>query len=294
MLCPSCRRDSRTGGICEWCRQLLPLPNDPTVQMNPACLHPGQQPTMQMNPTNPNMRRRVSLSGDVIEDAIEPTQTMPPQMGTMQTQAMPPRYPGQAAPYAHGGGAQQAPTLANPNALPPGAFSAAAMDYQYSSEETSLGERWEKAMAFSLPLVALSLLIIHFAPGSFFMLAALNLFAIPIILCGTRAISSFDEAIVDTSAVLIMTILIGPVITLIAYGLYCAVRQEGNGAIFSILLLNLVIRYLFALVFATPDTASLLTLFSVFGLVPFMGVFLSFIGWLVGGLFRPVSDLPSV
>lgn len=262
--------------------------------MNPASLYPGQQPTMQMNPMNPNTRRRVSLSGDVVEDTIEFTQTMSPQMGTMQTQAMSPRYPGQATSYAQGVGGPQNPTLVNPNALPPGAFSAAAMNYQYRSEESYLGERWEKAMAFSLPLVALSLLIIHFAPGAFFMLAALNLFAIPIILCGTRAISSFDEAIVDTSAVLIVTMLIGPVITLIAYGLYCAVRQEGNGAIFSILLLNLIIRYLFALVFATPDTASLLTLFSVFGLVPFMGVFLSFIGWLVGGLFRPVSDLPSL
>ena len=248
---------------------------------------------MQMNPANPNTRRRVSLSGDVVEDTIEPTQAMPPQMGTMQTQAMAPRYPGQATPYPRDAGGPQLPTLANPNALPPGAFSAAAMNYQYSSEESPLGERWEKAMAFSLPLVALSLLIIHFAPGAFFMLAALNLFVIPMILCGTRAIPSFDEAIVDTSAVLIATMLIGPLITIVAYGLYCAVRQEGNSAIFSILLLNLIIRYLFALVFATPDTASLLTLFTIFGLVPFMGVFLSFIGWLIGGLFRPVSDLPS-
>src|SRR5579862_6088816 len=75
MQCRSCGMETRTTDVCEWCKkpmagQSQPLPTmamppqpQPTMSMPP----PGD-PTVQMPPLQ--ARRRVSLTGDVIEDVV--------------------------------------------------------------------------------------------------------------------------------------------------------------------------------------------------------------------------------
>ena len=251
---------------------------------------PGVQPTMAMPPQNPNVRRRVSLTGEVIEEEIDATQAMRPQPGLGHTQPMNP-YPG-------GMPTQAMPSMRSPQqggALPAGAYSAAGMQHHFHESESTPGERWEKCLAFCLPIVALSILLIHFLPGAFYWIAALDLFAIPVIMSATRAIPPYEEAIMDCTIMLVVTFLVGPLIGLVVYAIVCAIKQEANSAIFAILILNLAVKYLFAFAFSTTlDMGSLLTFAVLLSFMSFGGVLLSFVGWLVGGFFRPVSDLPSV
>ena len=280
MNCPNCLRESRTPDACEWCHQLLPLQNAS-----------GVQPTMSMPPLNSNIRRRVSLSGDVVEDEVEPTLAMYAQPGQTPTQTMSP-YPGQAQTQAMN---PMRPQQLQTGALPPGAYSAAVMQHQMREEESTLGERWEKCLAFCLPLVVLSILIIHFIPGAFYWVAALNLFVIPVIMSGLRAIPPYEEAILDCTIMLVVTFLVGPLIGLVVYAIVCAIKQEANSAILAILVLNLLVKYLFAFAFSTTlDLGSMLTFGVLLSFMSFGGVLLSFVGWLMGGFFRPISDLPSV
>ena len=246
---------------------------------------------MAMPPQNPNTRSRVSLSGDVVEDEVEPTQAMHPQQGPIPTLAMNP-YPGQNQTQPMN---PMRPQPIPTGALPPGAYSAAVMQHQLREDEASPGERWEKSMAFCLPIVALSILMIHFVPGAFYWVAALNLFVIPLIMSALRAIPPYEEAILDCTIMLVVTFLVGPLIGLVVYAVVCAIKQEANVAIIAILVLNLLVKYLFAFAFSTTlDLGSMLTFGVLLSFMSFGGVLLSFVGWLMGGFFRPVSVLPSV
>jgi len=48
--------------------------------------------------------------------------------------------------------------------MPPGAYSPAAILDQMAAEGPSPAERWEKGLAIALPIVALSMLLVHFVP----------------------------------------------------------------------------------------------------------------------------------
>ena len=154
--CRMCGKNSRTGDFCEWCRQPL--------QGGTAPLPPGMQPTTQM-PAQAN--RRVALTGEVIETevtqamspmgAMSPPPGMPPGINRMPVRAGYPPQPGGLPPV--GLRTPQGPTL------PAAAYSPRAMQEMAAAEGPSLGERWEKFLAIGLPIVALSLLLVHFVPS---------------------------------------------------------------------------------------------------------------------------------
>jgi hypothetical protein len=270
-VCLVCGMNSRNDDVCERCRRPLrpgaapiaPPPLDPTIQMNPQ----------------PQVVRRVSLTGEVVET----TQAMPPTIhGAMPVQ---PGYGSTrpAMPYPGGPGGA--------SALPAGAYSPAVLQEQLGAEGPPIGECWEKALAICLPIVALSLLIVHFAPQTMLALVFGCLLVIPTVLGATRAIPRYEDAIVDCSVVLVVAIILGPLFALGAYLLTALVKQECNSAIVSLLVVNLVIKELFGIAFApTVDTISLAALWGFMNFLSFFGVCLSFLGWLLSSFFRPIGD----
>jgi len=228
--------------------------------------------------------RRVSLTGEVVE--------------TTQPIAPPTVMGGQAGPYAGAPGqaySQQA-GLAGPGAtqrqvLPPGAYSPAAIMEQIGTEGPSLGERWEKGLAIALPIVALSMLIVHLAPAALLGVVFGNLLILPMVLGATGAIPRYEDAIVDCSIMLVVAVLLGPAIALGVYILTAMVKQECNGAIVAILLINILLKGLFAIAFAPAvDTLSIAVMYGFLNWMSFFGVCLSFLGWLLSSFFRGIGE----
>jgi hypothetical protein len=271
-FCRACGQNSRTDDFCELCRRPL--------QANPSAGPAGSYPTMQMSP-QPQTVRRVSLTGEVVET----TQAMQPQ----QMQGALPIQPGYgstqpAAPFA-GLAARTGPTL------PAGAYSPAAMMERAAAEGPPVGERFEKALAIGLPILALSMLAVHFAPSAMLGVVFGNLLVLPMILGATGAIPRYEDAILDCSVVLVVAILFGPLVALGAYLLTAMVKQECNGAIVALLGLNVVIKGFFGIAFAPAvDTLSLAAMWGLLNWTSFFGVCLSFLGWLLSSFFRPIND----
>src|SRR5438105_187556 len=71
-------------------------------------------------------------------------------------------YPGPHAPSLPGHPAGMEPML------PASAYSAVAFSELAAADGPPLGERWEKALAIGLPILALSMLLVHFAPAAMF------------------------------------------------------------------------------------------------------------------------------
>jgi len=237
-----------------------------------------QQPTMQMAP--PVMNRRVSLTGEV----VDATQAMPPQFAPAAPLGPHPAY--QAGPYA------QAPaTHPGGPVLPPSAYSVAAIRDMAAADQPSAGERWEKGLAIALPIIALSMLLIRFAPASLFVVLFANLLVVPAVFGAVGAIPRYEDAHVDCAIMLVVTMLLGPIVALVAYLLVSAIKQEINLAIVVILGANLLIRTLFGIAFApSADTMSIVLMWGIFGIFSFFGVCVSFIGWLCSSFFRGLNE----
>ncbi len=285
MQCFSCGRQSSRTDYCEWCKR----PHDRPGQMPPGPaplsgvqptqplplgmqptrpLPPGAQPTMQMPPPTPS--RRVALTGEVVEG--------PSSAPPMPTQAMPP----------HGYGGAPSPYINAP--LPAGAYSAQAMALQFD-DIAPAGERWEKALAICFSLVAFSMLLIHFVPGSILWVTYGDMFLLMLALGATRAIPFFEEAMLDCGIMLVVSFLLGPIAALIVYLIVCAIKQECNGAIVTLLIVSIVLPQLLAITLLTsPTEVNPFILLGLFGILGFLVVFVGFLGWLCASFFRPLNE----
>ncbi len=267
-FCRACGLNSRTDDFCELCRRPLASAAETTLQM------PPQSQTV----------RRVSLTGEVVETTL----LIPTRMAD-QTQTM--AAGGPATTYGSVPLAQYpAPPMNLGAALPASTYSAEFMA-QAADEGPPIGERWEKGLAIALPVIAVSMLAIHFAPAAMLAIVFANLLILPAVLGAIRAIPRFEDAIADCTVVLVVAILLGPLVALIVYLLTCMVKQECNVAIVALLAINLLVKALFGIAFAPEaDTASLIMMWGFLNWLGFFGVCLSFLGWLCGGFFRPIGE----
>ncbi len=306
MLCPHCRMDTRFTDVCEWCKKPIAAP----------------QPTQT--------RTRVALTGEVIEEEV-PAAPWGAPMGPVAAPGpyVPPGHPVQAPPMSGAGGTAPVPDRTIPmpppsqqrtvavyppgpprtagmppygsrlgalgSTLPTQAVTAQMIRSEAALEDVDPGERWEKALAIMLPLIALSMVEVYFVRSSLFWVALADCFLSGLILGATRAIPSFDDAYLDCTAVLLICWFCGPVAGIGAYILVAAVKQEWNFAVLAVLLSHIFIRAVFTLGF--PDDApSWLTIIpyfafiSVFKIVSFVSVALSFAGWMFSNFFRPVNE----
>ena len=276
MHCFGCGRQSNRTDYCEWCKRPHGRPGQtPTGAMPPSGVQPtqpvppGAQPTVQLpqgaQPTvqMPGPTRRVALTGEVVEG--------PPPAPPMPTQMMPPQ------------GYSSAP-------LPAHAYSPAAIELQFD-QVSPAGERWEKALAFCFSLVALSMLLIHFAPNAIMGVAYADMFLLMLALGATRAIPFFEEAMLDCGIMLAVSFLFGPIIALVLYLIVCAIKQECNGAIVALLIVSIVLPQLLAIpVRSSANSSNPFLLLSLFGWLSFFAVCVGFLGWLCASFFRPLNE----
>lgn len=285
MHCYGCGRQSTRTDYCEWCKRPHGAPGQPpngaapsgvqpTQPLPPGMQHPpgmqptqplypGAQPTTQMPP--PAVTRRVALTGEVIEEPAAPP--MPTQM--MQ----PPGY--QPSGY-HG-----TPGPARVH-----------QDIRLDFDEVSpTGERWEKALAFCLSLVALSMLFIHFVPNAILGVAYGDMFLLMFLLGATRAIPFFEDAMLDCGIMLGVAVIFGPLAALVVYLIVGAIKQECNGSIVTLLLVSILLPQLLAIALHNsvhgPMPILMLGLFNWLG---FLAVFVGFLGWLCASFFRPLNE----
>jgi hypothetical protein len=174
--------------------------------------------------------------------------------------------------------------------LPTNAISPALVQGWQQEEGIPAGERWEKFLALSLPLLIGSMLLVHFAPAAFLWVTLAALFLVALLMGVTGAIPSYDDAIADCAIVLVISLLLGPLLALIVYFVVGLIRQEMNPAVTALLLSNIVVRSLLGVAFqSSADTLSLLAMYGMFSLLLFVTVIASFAGWLMSGFFRPVN-----
>ncbi len=299
--CGACGHNSFTDDVCEGCRRPFPSTALPpggaqqTVQMQPLRrvsltgevfeggqpVDNSQQQTLQMMPQLPSQTvRRVALTGAVEET----TQPIPAR----QSPGMPPE------PSTAYSGPQSPPSLRPPvrgeTDLPAAAYYAASMGQLAASGSQFSLERWEKALAIALPIFALSMALVHFAPMAMFAVVFANLFFIPVVLGATGAIPRYEDAILDCAIMLGVAILCGPLIALGVYLVFSLARQEGNSAIITLLAVNILIRGVFGVAFAPAiDTIALAAMWGFLNMLGFFGVCLSFLGWLLSSFFRPLN-----
>jgi hypothetical protein len=139
-------------------------------------------------------------------------------------------------------------------------------------------------------MILVSMIIVRFAPNSIMFVSYADVFFVPLALAGTGAIPLFDDAIFDCSTVLIVTLLLGPLIALVAYLIVCAVKQECNGAMVAILLTCIVTpHFLIIPLLRGAQGAEPFAMYGLFQMLSFIEVVVSFAGWLMGNFFR--SDM---
>jgi hypothetical protein len=187
--------------------------------------------------------------------------------------------------------------------LPPGAVSAQAVAAQMREFGPSIGQRWELALAFIMPLTLGAVCLVHFVPTAYMWTEIGLLFAIAMILGATGAIGSYDEEFLDCTAVLVISYFLGPLVGFGAYLLFVLIKQDGGAAISFLLLTHILARL--AMILAGGATSSLqiytnsldwamllphFEMYSVGAFVSFFIVCSTFAGWMISNFFRPVNE----
>lgn len=223
---------------------------------------------------------RTTLTGEVIEVAApEPTMMLGAPNPTANATAV-----GMMPPMAYPAGGN--------DGLPVAAISTAGMKEMASAYSTlpPFGERLEKCLAFALPILLACVWIIHAAPHLFMWVSFGAVFLLSIVMGATAVIPSFDEAYADVSVTLVLTFLFGPIIALVGHVAVGLMKQELNGAIVGLFLMNLLTRFLFIVaVYSAANSFGTFALIGFFGIVEVFAVFLSFGGWLISGMLRPLD-----
>src|SRR5262249_30070075 len=147
------------------------------------------------------------------------------------------------------------------SALPVAAYSAEAMNAQMRpSSVTPMGERWEKFLAIALPLLAASMLLVHFFPGSLIFVGLADMFFIPLALGAVGAVPSYDDAIADCSVVLLVSLFINPALAFVAYLIVCAFKQEVNSAMVALMLISMMVPFILLIPLISSSEFSFVTL----------------------------------
>lgn len=219
---------------------------------------------------------RTTLTGEVIVDAPPALTGAPVGVGP------------QTGPPISG----SAPASAVMPGLPLNAYSPKAIEeVMRAANAVSPGERWEQFLAIGMPLLALSLLTVHLAPASFVWITLADVFLLGLAMGATGAIPSYDDAFADCTTMLIVCLLLGPVIAGVVYLVVCLVKQEFNTAILALLAMNVVVRLLLAVAFASSvDTVQMFLVVGFFNVVGFVAALLSFGGWILSSFLRPVGE----
>jgi hypothetical protein len=229
--------------------------------------------------------RRVALTGEEIETPVpqavpEPTMSLP-----LTTAQGPGPHRGPAVP-------QPARPTINTYGLGAAAISTTMVEQQLERYRVTPGEKWDRFMALAMPLTLASLLVIHFWPGLLTFVSLCDMFLISIFLGATGAIGSYDDEYMDVGSALILTMLLGPLIALVGYGIVGLVRQDPHWSIISVLFGHMTVRAVVWIAFITSGGSqfSLMPALMVFSLSGIMGPMLSFAGWILSSFFRPLTE----
>ena len=321
MKCPGCKRETVATDYCEWC--FNPVMTSQAVVGAPAGLGldmaavhamplaaaaPSWQPVAAgplgggvadaLPPANwqapiatapaaaaPTVR--VSLTGEVIEEAPPPM--MPPSVpgAPMPGGPVPP-----GAPIPPVGSAYSRP------GMPPVGVPTSAIHPRFAEamiDSIDYGAAWEKILAISFPLIAISMLIIKFVPTSFMWVAFGAFFLVGLATGSSRAIETYEDAFLDVAAALFAIFFLGPFGGLLAYAIVGAIKREWNAALLAILVGHLITRFVFMVAFS--QDADWLTVMPSFGtfmdpakFMAFLPVCLSFAGWICSSFFRPLDE----
>ncbi len=267
------------------CAQPQPVANYLTQPVGGSPFAPPAQ-----SETDKTRQVRMSLTGEVYEvdePAIAPAANyLPP--GGAAANYLPPGGMAPPLPMARSATGRFTPAAAG---LPATAVTAGFVQQSLISGSASIGERWEKFLAISMPILAISILIIHFAPDAMIWIALADMFIFGLVQGATRSIPSYDEAFLDCSVVLLVCWLVGPLPGLVAYLIVGTIKQEWNTAILSVLGVHIVMRLVLAVAF--ESAADSFNLIPQFGFIPgasFVGVCCSFAGWILSSFFRPLDE----
>jgi hypothetical protein len=153
------------------------------------------------------------------------------------------------------------------------------------------GERWERFLALMTPTLLGSAALIHYAPTTFPVVTLTALFACGLALGGFRLIPSFDDDYLDVGAILTVSLIVGPLPTLIAYLVLCVARQDWGWSMVTILTAWLLIA--FALESAFWGAGSGVSQAVRFGFsltAAVLNPVAIFAGWILSSFFRPLND----
>lgn len=309
MYCRACGMESRTTDRCEWCKKpLLPLPGQPPLVGPPTqtAAPPPQTPPLTGGTAQPLARPLNEMTQPIQASLLNGPQPSAapyaPPVRTTLTGAVietpPPAFPATPPPmYPAGGPAASDPVLSPVAAgLPMAAVTAESLRGQIENEyESPFTDRLEKSLAICMPLLVLSLVLARFVPYAGLWMVAADMFFVPLALGATGALPSYDDAIMDCTAVLIAAFLLGPLVAIGVYGFVGLLKQEWNVPVLVVLLLNILIRALFILAF--PNAGEFFVLGTLFGIfsgfvgafLGFLGLSLSFGGWMMSSFFRPLD-----
>jgi hypothetical protein len=228
------------------------------------------------------VQQRVSLTGEVIEVPV-----------AVPAHAGPPPLPGHAPHGVPATGARP-PSVRSPTAvvsgLPTGAVSPQLMREAHRPE-VSLAERWEKFLALALPLLVGMVWLIHLQPGAIVWALLAGLFGVGLFMGATGAISSYDDAFLDCTIVLLLCYFVGPVFGLAAYLVVGLVKQEVNGSMVALLIGHLATRMLGH--WAAESVELSVGEAIAVGFANFLGFFYicaTFAGWMLSSFFRPINE----
>ena len=139
-----------------------------------------------------------------------------------------------------------------------------------------------------LPILALSMLLLHFVPSLFLWVALIDLFLVGLLMGASTAIPSYDDAFSDCAIVLVVCLFFGPVLAMIVYVIIGLVRQEFNPAMNGLLGGHVIVRSALSFAFmSNPGAPAMFATFGLFSLMSFFTVLVTFGGWILSSLFRP-------
>lgn len=269
MQCRACGMESRALDVCEWCKKPMPSAS-------------GMEPTQAM-PAQPVRQTRTALTGEVIEEELPPA---PPPMPADLNRTMP------MSPSATM--SQPVPTQAMPAMTATSPAATAVVRERPRREYIYPGERWEKFLAIGLPILLVAALLSHYVPGVVAIVTYYTtLFVLSLIMGALRAIPAYEDEALDVGIVVVITLLVGPLIAIIAYGIVAMVKQEWNPAIFALFLLNTLAGIVLNIAMVTAGGAG--NLFALIGMgmgnfVGFLPIFVCFGGWFMSSFFRPLDE----
>ena len=152
--------------------------------------------------------------------------------------------------------------------------------------------RWEKFLAMFLPVFAISMLIVHAFPNSILWISLLELFLLGLLMGASGAIPSYDDAVADCTGVLVISFLLGPFVAFVGYFIVSLIRQECNSAVMALLIFFILVRVGLYFSFLTSNDNSVgswMGSFGLFSFMSFMGLVITFAGWMLSTFFRPLD-----